>query len=162
MANRERIQLFTAALRSGRFQQGTGALARRIDGTWQYCCLGVACEVAAENGLDLPHEDTASAGGGVLRHYTHSGRVTKDPFDDFVNYVVLPASVSDWYGFDNHDPDLNFDDIGEVLGEVRREPVSAAEANDGHGKNFAEIADAFDATYVGSAEPDDQQGVGEP
>jgi hypothetical protein len=66
---------WVAALRSGKYEQGKTALS--IGG--KYCCLGVLCEVAIENGL--PIQATKSAGG--LTEY-----------DDSVSY--LPHSVFDW------------------------------------------------------------------
>lgn len=34
------------ALRSRKYKQGTGTLKRLVNGSEQYCCLGVLCEVA--------------------------------------------------------------------------------------------------------------------
>lgn len=47
---------WVARLRSGRYAQGIGRLktVRRVDGkdvTAEYCCLGVLCEIAAEQGV---------------------------------------------------------------------------------------------------------------
>lgn len=53
----ENAKKWVAALRSGRYRQTTGLLTR--DGA--YCCLGVACAIAEDAGLDLPnwHDDGA-------------------------------------------------------------------------------------------------------
>jgi len=48
--NKEGIKLWVDALRSGQYEQGGGAL-RPTPG--QFCCLGVACEVAIQNGINL-------------------------------------------------------------------------------------------------------------
>lgn len=38
---------WVAALRSGEYKQGRGALRiRNSDDSWNFCCLGVACELA--------------------------------------------------------------------------------------------------------------------
>ena len=45
------------ALRSGKYQQGVGQLkALSEEGTFQYCCLGVACEIFKET-LNLTEEE---------------------------------------------------------------------------------------------------------
>ena len=47
-------KLWLEALESGRYQQGKFALAvLDKNKPLRYCCLGVACEVARENGVDL-------------------------------------------------------------------------------------------------------------
>lgn len=38
---------WTTGLRSGQYKQGVGYLKQRVEGDWQYCCLGVLCEIAA-------------------------------------------------------------------------------------------------------------------
>lgn len=50
MGVKENRALLVKALRSGRYMQGMGRL-KKTDNS--YCCLGVACEVARKNGLDL-------------------------------------------------------------------------------------------------------------
>ena len=49
----EARRIWVEALRSGKYQQTQGRLARELeDGSIGYCCLGVACEVlGAEKGL---------------------------------------------------------------------------------------------------------------
>jgi hypothetical protein len=42
---------WVAALRSGEYKQGTGSLRNSQN---EYCCLGVLCEVAVEEGLIPP------------------------------------------------------------------------------------------------------------
>lgn len=55
-------QAWVDALRSGNFKQITGAL--QDDGG--YCCLGVACEVAGKNGVDIRRYATGEIWGGDL------------------------------------------------------------------------------------------------
>lgn len=55
---------WTAALRSGRYKQGTSVLHSTTHGTW--CCLGVLCDVARPDGWDgrqchSPHEESSNA-----------------------------------------------------------------------------------------------------
>ena len=48
----EFMQEWVVALRSGEYEQGRGQLAVvNDDGKVAYCCLGVACELAAQKGL---------------------------------------------------------------------------------------------------------------
>jgi hypothetical protein len=43
--------LWAAELESGKWKQGTGQLARETDHGTEYCCLGVACELAVREGI---------------------------------------------------------------------------------------------------------------
>lgn len=44
-------QKWVAALRSGKYKQGGGCLRQELEDGYRHCCLGVACEVAIEEGL---------------------------------------------------------------------------------------------------------------
>ena len=48
--NKENLRKWVEALRSGKYVQGTGTNYNAKSDT--YCCLGVACHVAEENGVD--------------------------------------------------------------------------------------------------------------
>lgn len=49
-----RRKLWTDALRSGEYQQGKGCLCHVPEqGVPTFCCLGVACEVAIKNGVEV-------------------------------------------------------------------------------------------------------------
>jgi hypothetical protein len=68
MPNKENLRKWVEALRSGRYEQGHGHM--RKDG--RYCCLGVAMEVALDNGVTcVPNWGTTS---------------------------LLPSAVNNWYG----------------------------------------------------------------
>lgn len=71
--------LWVTALRSGKYQQGQGALLRN----GKYCCLGVACEVAIAHGVPISRVlrggDTLFGGAGEQ----------------------LPGIVRDWLGLVN-------------------------------------------------------------
>lgn len=43
--------LWASELESGKWKQGTGQLARETDAGTEYCCLGVACELAVREGI---------------------------------------------------------------------------------------------------------------
>jgi hypothetical protein len=146
MANTERVQLFTAALRSGRFTQGTGRLTD-LPGTddERHCCLGVACIIAMENGLELNYDDSSGQ-----RLYLRDGS-DADPSreDDYNNGEVLSRAVSEWYGFVGSDPELR----AQVDGHMRRY-WPATTLNDEQCFTFDQIADAFDNTFVHPVEGD--------
>lgn len=127
--NPERVRLLVEALRSGRFQQGNGRLVTIDgDGSEKHCCLGVACVIAMENGLKV------STFGG-----TQFGRA----FDGEQCY--LPPSVRNWYGFtDRHPPIYAYTDV--TSGDLFLS--GAAGINDAGRWGFAEIADAFERTYL--------------
>jgi hypothetical protein len=128
--HKQRMRRFVAALRSGRFTQGAQCLATlREDGGWDYCCLGVACEVAMENGLTLDVEV----------------RNNRKRYDDCG--VFLPASVVAFYGLYSDNP---------YLGEIG---MSASSANDDLRLPFGEIADAFERTFGLPEDGDDTPGT---
>lgn len=51
MTPKEARALWASELESGKWQQGTGQLARETDTGTEYCCLGVACELAVREGI---------------------------------------------------------------------------------------------------------------
>lgn len=57
-------QLWTAALRSGKYKQGQ--LKLEEDGA--YCCLGVACLLAEEHGVYVRRNDKGEVVGGTLNY----------------------------------------------------------------------------------------------
>lgn len=128
--NKERVRLLVNALRSGKFRQGRGKLAyydkerRKVE----YCCLGVACEVARANGLELARTKTKPGSST----YAYG-----DPERDEVS--ILPPSVAEWYGLDRN-PHL---DNGST---------KATNANDTLKLNFRQIADAFEKEYLNGGE----------
>lgn len=136
MTNQRNMRKWVDALRSGRFAQGPGAL-RTNTGLW--CCLGVACQLAAESDdkLDQPNlrmPDTNYSYGGQLAY--------------------LPVSVVDWLGLDDavresHASDENdktsfgYDIALHHEGEI----WGAAEMNDDH-ISFGAIAAAIEKKYL--------------
>lgn len=98
---------WVAALRSGEYEQGRGALRT---GNGQYCCLGVLCDLADREGVvsrvdieaglgtkyddcdsDLPDSVRAWAGIGLARNSpvvdVGSGSVTLTYLNDMVDYT---------------------------------------------------------------------------
>jgi hypothetical protein len=73
----ENAKKWVAALRSGKYKQGKGKLHDVDD---KYCCLGIACKVAMENGVELNKKYNADD-----LWYTYDGKST-----------YLPSSVLLW------------------------------------------------------------------
>lgn len=150
MANQDRVKLLVEALRSGKYEQTKNKLAEPLlDGQlkiryishkrqwpkfWRkretvniaakYCCLGVACEVAIANGLDL-------------EKFVTSYRIE---YGKSHTAGTLPHEVVRWFGFASDDPKLGV--------TTTRNHISATTANDGLNADFATIADAFESKYI--------------
>lgn len=125
MANRRNIKKWVKALRSGMYLQGHQRLAYLdYEGVPRYCCLGVACEVAIENGLRL--KVAADVYGEHTK--TYNGSVG-----------LLPTETMEWLGLPRFDPKLDFGD-GLV--------ISASKANDDRRFDFDTIANAIERTYL--------------
>lgn len=142
--NVARVRLFVEALRSGKFRRIGGVLAfydSQIK-KYKYCCLGVACEVALANGLDIPRTRTSSGN----RAYDEAS-------------VLLPLAVTQWFGFDDTDPMIDLipeDYTRSGDPNVRRNAKyqlqqfawHASNANDNLQLPFSVIANAFERTYL--------------
>jgi hypothetical protein len=133
--NKERMRLFVAGLRSGRFIQGRGSLkVRYSNGGERYCCLGVACEIAMEHGLVVAVSQSLNERTGTL-HINFGGQGDS-----------LPESVMHWYGLSDSDP----------LIDPAQGGISAITLNDNpdFAWTFEQIAAGFEQTY-GLLEDDD-------
>lgn len=130
--NKERASLLTAALRSGKYTQTRGVLCRTapsMAGPIGHCCLGVACEVAIENGVNVHKAPcTAYSPGTECMEYDHAR-------------IDLPVSVRDWYGFQSRD---GLYQLALYGGSQARRSLSA---DNDHGRTFHEIADFIDANF---------------
>ncbi len=114
-------RLWLEALRSGGYQQGVDALASIMRGHRdEYCCLGVACEVAVMSGVEL-EKRVSNKDFGV---YTYDGMTDS-----------LPYSVASWLGVDVADPT-----VSTPTGVSRR----LSQLND-DGRTFAELANLIEA-----------------
>ena len=85
-ANRK---LWFKKLEETELKQGKGALCTRND---EYCCLGIACEVAIENGVHVEKWIDEKYSDNV---YMYGKR------DNNVNPAYLPLIVKDWLGLKN-------------------------------------------------------------
>lgn len=121
--NPEIREKWVAALRSGDYTQGTDVLRSQND---EYCCLGVLCDVATKEGLDLPitHNEGFSYVYGLVE-----GDDVWQRRGDYSD-TELPRMVADWAELDNSNPQLG--------------DYTAIERNDTLQQSFAEIADAIE------------------
>jgi hypothetical protein len=138
--NKPRIKLLVDALRSGEFKQGKGHLEiieTDSDGneTITNCCLGVACRVAMANGHPLKVDRIGFAPWQV----TEFGAPTDDPSE-----AVLPTSVMRWYGLNQANPSLRYNDEWSEASSLNDGDSSWGKA----GLSFDEIADAFERTFL--------------
>jgi hypothetical protein len=94
--SKERVRLLVDALKSGEYAKTCGKLhvvsSEDDDRPEGWCCLGVAGDVAAKNGLDVPRE---------TRDY---GVIHVESIDGNISY--MGENVREWYGFDDRDPRL--------------------------------------------------------
>lgn len=78
---------WVSALRSGRYKQGRGVLWNPSDNT--FCCLGVLCEIAREDGI--VERDPSGAGYG-------------NPGADVFTLSIPPIEVAEWAGLMESNP----------------------------------------------------------
>lgn len=134
MSAAENRKLLVTALRSGKYQQGYHALEMvhfDDDGNevHEFCCLGVACRVAADNGV--PVNPLA---------LSEPDAETKDHVVSFNGETgVLPEVVREWYGFTTPEADFS----------ASYGTTSLILANDYHRLTFEEIAEFIEAEPAG-------------
>lgn len=120
---------WTEALRSGTYTQGVGQLRDKAN---NYCCLGVLCEVAVQEGVIPPAR--------IFEGWTDYG-FGNGPAND-TRTGVLPPSVQEW-AFEDYKPVTedrvsNFED--PILGDHH-----ASNWNDDYDATFVKIADLVEA-----------------
>lgn len=141
--NKERIEKWIDALRSGDYQQ-TKEVLHDSKG---YCCLGVACEIyrqETERG-DWKEDQNAGDSHDALRF------VIPDEDESTLiargnSYTIIPE-VRDWFGLPEANPDLLFPREDRIEGDSEFYEESAASAND-EGMSFSDIADAIERTFL--------------
>jgi len=117
---------WTAALRSGAYPQGANALRR--DGHW--CCLGVLCDLAEQDGITQALDEDGEPGDGGEGAYSYDGRPD-----------LLPTSVCEWAGLDHSGPLVTIQDFG---GPGLTDRIELTALNDYERWDFTRIADAID------------------
>lgn len=129
--NQDVLKKWVAELRSGKYKQGEGHLAMTdMDGEEHFCCLGVLCELALDEGIpNLTREFNEDAG-----RYFYNDR------EDF-----LPTPVIEWAGFDDKNPGVPYVQGEDDSGDLFDKPLS--ELND-EGLSFAAIADIIEQEWI--------------
>lgn len=153
MLNKPLIKKWVDALRSGEFGQTTGRLGK-VDETGEasYCCLGVLCEIALADGLELDRkvdeshkEITFNGFGGLppIEVAHHAGLANEENLDDFGDTAwtvpitgVVQRFVGDRVGVDG--------DLAPALHIYSGNRVALADLNDSGAATFYEIADAIE------------------
>lgn len=136
----ENIRKWVDALRSGGFQQSTGAL-RKGDA---FCCLGVACEVyRRETGLGVWDASTGQEEGVTAFEERPVTAFDEDGNLGVArNWETLPDQVATWLGLDA-DPGLVPEPSSGLLAKTQ-----ASTLNDEYGYSFAALADAIERTFL--------------
>lgn len=145
--NPEIKERWVAALRSGEYQQGFGQLRVRNyeasigEPLYRYCCLGVLCDLAAQDAVGHWIDESTFAANDVE---TVVG-ASNDP--SRANGGAPPAFVWDWAGYTETqgasgirrtDPTVTNPDGGEGN-------ISLVGLNDGIRQDFRGIADTIEA-----------------
>ena len=103
-ANRDK---WVAALRSGEYKQGKGALVvEDADGPF-YCCLGVACQVASDNGVTGAFD----AGNQVLSEAVMDWLGVRDECGGLVDDVAERGALTEL----NDDTDFDFNQLADLI-----------------------------------------------
>lgn len=140
-----------SALESGKYKQTTGSLNRvakpeNAPVEIGYCCLGVMCELAVEDGIISREVE------GAFGHYG-----TEDEFEEnLYGESMPPRSVAEWAGigkdsdssiyFDLTDREDSLSEVAEIQSWMKtRIPgkivIGAHELNDEFAYSFQDIAD---------------------
>lgn len=116
-------------LRDPEIKQGRGTLKAEVDGEMLYCCLGVLCEIAVEEGIikeSTFNEESNS--------YAYQNGVNTEGHP-IVEFGVLPSNVARWAGFG-----------GDVNPWISGAGGLAAMNDDG--KSFNDIADIIEENIL--------------
>lgn len=123
----ERRKLWVAGLRSGKYEQCRGSLEVVKGGKVSHCCLGVACRVALENGVEM------SVVEGNYRRSDGMGT----SFDGQVG--TLPTPVARWLGLS----------LGAVMiPYAKYKRLSLVQLNDVSESPFSEIATVIEEEFI--------------
>ena len=142
---REIADKWVAALRSGEYTQTRETLA--CDARTKHCCLGVLCELAIEDGVEM---DVAE----VEYEYPTLDMPAGNTYTQFAGEAGgLPESVQYWADVKSRDAwvpkDVIDDSLLDCLPPKYREGarVSLAMLND-HGVEFGDIADIIEERWL--------------
>lgn len=119
--NQEVKQKWVDALRSGKYEQGSGILRYRD----RFCCLGVLCDLYAQ---DHPEAKWAIGENPVslIKYYSFD-------VNEYSQVYYLSPTIYEWAGLDEHNPIVVFQGKKRYL----------ADLND-MGYDFKQIADLIE------------------
>ena len=129
--NSEIKQKWLEALRSGEYIQGKNHLAKE----GQYCCLGVLCDLAVQEGILRPGEVDED---GIIV-YQSAGSAVNDR--SYSESSTLPRQVKEWAGLNHRNPYFREPDERGV-----RMSHFLSALND-NGSTFTEIADKIEEYF---------------
>lgn len=132
--NPEIKKRWTDALRSGNYQQTTGVLHRFKDDNVGYCCLGVLCDLAAQEGVVNERQD-----GYEYSIFEDNIRPTYDG-----SATELPLSVQEWAGFEKYESNPTFKN--QWVNSTGHGFNTLAEVND-NGGTFEDIAKIIEEQF---------------
>lgn len=129
---------WVAALRSGKYKQGTNRLRSAND---EFCCLGVACEVAAEEGIIGPAR--------LVENVSEPGYA----YGAQGNEAFLPYEVAQWLGLEGISGQLKEPAVQNAspYGGTRK-AYQLTQVNDSFRWSFDKIADVIESDKVATAE----------
>jgi hypothetical protein len=116
----EIAEIWVRALRSGNYNQGTLKLAQDKGQGINYCCLGVLCDLAMQNGEQIKVRQEVDSGVFLFNGAS----------------AFLPETVKTWAGLKTEEAALREFDGGTKLSIL----------ND-QGKTFLEIADIIENNW---------------
>lgn len=127
--NRDNVAKWVQALRSGEYEQTGHILAEK----GKFCCLGVACEVAIKDGLDV-------------ERFVDDDEVTH--YDNAIS--TLPGTVATWLGLDPDQDNVPLRAINAGLADSVEDDwdTTATSLNDRYRLTFEQIADAMEKEYL--------------
>lgn len=150
--NQAILDQWADALTSGKFPQGKGRLRTVND---EYCCLGVLCELAADQGVvERMSPEEFEAKFGAKPDGWHYG--TRSELDtQWGERSTLPLSVQKWAGLSSCNPDVDMPGANLKAGGYSKgvvpDEATVAEFND-NGATFEQIAAALKARFGTDAE----------
>lgn len=108
---KKNIKAWIKALESGKIKQGGHVLAQKKNKSYSYCCLGVACELARKDGVNLNVEKV-----GSLKVYDH---YEGNPPDAVLNWLGIDTFEASRYAKMN-DHGTSFKEIAKRIRENNR------------------------------------------
>lgn len=155
----ENAKKWVEALRSGDYKQATGVLTRVNDKgePESHCCLGVACQVAIENGVPLEltiREDTSSYEDSEYENMETPPKIigyVEEAFGPGISQTsVLPPIVQKWLGLTTLEGTFDEPIVVDREDDYYTLPCEAlTELNDKARYTFEQIADVIEAEPEG-------------